>query len=77
MNFYSVISGILAFLQNNIIVAVVLGLVLLYILYRSPKVFFIVLFIAILLSGLFYIMTDVSSIGTHHKKKMIREHDLP
>lgn len=77
MSFYSVISGILVFLQNNIIVSIVLGLVLLYILYRSPKLFFIVLLITLLLSGLFYVISDVASIGTYQKQKMTRERDMP
>jgi cell shape-determining protein MreC len=70
-------SGILGFFQDNIIVSIVLGLILLYVLYRSPKLFFIVLFIAILLSGIYYVISDVASIGGHQKKKMIQERDVP
>ena len=77
MSFYAVMSGILAFFQNNIIISVVLSLILLYLLYRSPKLFFIILFIAILLSGIYYVISDVASVGRHQKNKMIQERDIP
>ncbi len=77
MSFYSVMSAILEFFQNNIIVSIVLGLILLYLLYRSPKLFFIILFITLLLSGIYYVISDVASIGEHQKKKMIQERDIP
>ena len=77
MSFYSVMSGILSFFQDNIIIAIALGLILLYLLYKSPKLFFIVLFIALFLSGIYYVISDVASIGGHQKEKMIQERDIP
>ncbi len=76
MNFYSFINDIYSFLHSHVIIAIIIAIILLFVLYRSPKIFFIILMIVILLTGIFYIITDVAFVGKHQKGKMIKEHDL-
>lgn len=77
MNFFSIMNSIIAFFHDNIIISIILALVLLYILYRSPKLFLLILVVAVLLTGIFYVISDVASIGSYQKKEMTREHDVP
>ena len=77
MDFLEILNSIIAFLQTNLTIAIVAAAVLLYLLYRSSKLLFTILFIVLLLAGLFYLITDLSSTGLHQKKKMIRKYDLP
>ena len=56
---------------------VIIALILLYFLYKSPKLFFIMVLTAILLIGIFYVIADISSTGTYQKSKMVHERTGP
>jgi Na+/H+-translocating membrane pyrophosphatase len=64
---------ILSFAQNHTIIVIVLALVLLYFMYRKPKVFFGILLLGVLLAGLFYLITSISGPAKDQKKKLIHE----
>ncbi len=66
-------DGIVSFAQKNTVVAIVLALVLLFFLYRKPKMFFILLFLGLLLAGVLYMIMNMAGSGSEHKKKLIQE----
>jgi ABC-type multidrug transport system permease subunit len=66
---------IISFAQNNTVIAIILALGLLYFLYRKPKLFFILLFLALFLAGLFYMITSLAGPGSAQKKKLIQQEE--
>ena len=73
MGFSQFMDTILSFAQNHTIIVIVLALVLLYFMYRKPKVFFGILLLGVLLAGLFYLITSISGPAKDQKKKLIHE----
>ena len=73
MDFSRFMNGILFFAQNHTVIVIVLALVLLYFMYRKPKVFFSILLLGVLLAGLFYLITSISGPAKEQKKKLIHE----
>ena len=73
MGFSQFMDTILSFAQNHTIIVIVLALVLLYVMYRKPKVFFGILLLGVLLAGLFYLITSISGPAKDQKKKLIHE----
>jgi hypothetical protein len=64
-------SNILAFFQGNIPAAIGAVLVAIFLAYKKPKLFFLMLLFVSILVGLIYIISFVSDIGTTHKKSMV------
>jgi len=74
MDFSRFINDVLSFAQNQpVIIIIILALVLLYFMYRKPKLFFGILILAALLVGIFYLITSVSGPAKGQKKKLIHE----
>ena len=67
------LDGIISFAQKNTVVAIVLALVLLFFMYRNPKMFFILLFLGLLVAGVLYMIMNMAGSGSEHKKKLIQE----
>jgi len=76
MEFSEIIKILLMFFRENLLITIVLAGVLLFLLYWKPRVFLIIVFITLLLLGLFYIISEVSSTGLSHKQKLIQEKDI-
>jgi hypothetical protein len=55
------IGGIVSFVQNYTLIAIVLALGLLFFMYRKPKLFFGILVLGFLLVGLFYLITELTT----------------
>ena len=73
MSFFEIINGIISFFQANPIIATAVAILLIFLLWRKPKLFFIILLIALLLSGVLYMILDVSSTGVYHKENLIQK----
>ena len=73
MGFSQFMDTILSFAQNHTIIVIVLALVLLYFMYRKPKLFLGILLLGVLLAGLFYLITSISGPAKEQKKKLIHE----
>ncbi len=73
MGFVEIINNIITYLQTNIPIAIAAALLLVYLLFRKPKFFLTVFFIALLLAGLVYLVLELSSIGVSHKKVLINK----
>jgi hypothetical protein len=61
-------DGIVSFAQNHTVIVIVLGLGLLFFVYRKPKLFFSLLFLGLFLAGLYYMITSVPVLGWDRKK---------
>ncbi len=73
MSFFEIINGIISFFQANLIIATAVAMLLIFLLWRKPKLFFLVLLIALLLSGVLYMILDVSYTGVYHKENLIHK----
>jgi len=68
-------NDIISFAQNHTVIVIVLAIGLLIFLYRKPKLFFGMLFLGLLLVGLFYLIMSVSGPGKEEKEKLIQEEE--
>ncbi len=73
MSFFEIINSIISFFQANLIIATAFAILLIVLLWRKPKLFFLILFIVLLLSGVLYMILDVSSTGVYHKENLIHK----
>ncbi len=77
MDFFGIINSIITFFQNNLFIAIVSAVLLVFLLYRKPKLFFTIFFIVLLLAGVFYLISNLSSTGVSQKEKLLQKGDLP
>ena len=77
MNFSDISDSVISFSKDNPIIAVVAGLLLLFLLVRKTKLFLVILLLAFVLAATFYFITDVASVGKAGKGKMIQERVQP
>jgi hypothetical protein len=77
MDIANILSDITTFFQGNIPAAIAVLIIVLFLAYKKPKLFFILFFLVILLLGTIYIITFVSDIGTSHKKTMLQRRTAP
>jgi len=75
MGFSEWMDSIVSFVQNNTIIAIVLGLGLLIFLYRKPKLFFGLFFIGLFLATVFWMISSIAGPGSSQKKKLLREEE--
>lgn len=77
MDIANILSDITTFFQGNIPAAIAVLIIVLFLAYKKPKLFFSLFFLVILLLGTIYIITFVSDIGSTHKKTMIQRRTAP
>ncbi len=73
MDFSRFMDGIVSFAQNHTVIVIVLALVLLYLMYRKPKLVLGILLLGLFLVGLLYFITSISRSGSEQEKKLIHE----
>ncbi len=73
MDFSRFMDGILSSAQNHVIIVIVLALVLLYFMYRKPKLVLGILLLGLFLVGLLYFITSMSRSGSEQEKRLFRE----
>lgn len=71
MDISPVIDYMVHYYQANQPYVIAAAVLLAFIFYRSPKLGFGVLIVAVILAGVFYLISDLSSMGAYSKKKMI------
>jgi len=77
MDFQAIIDTVVSFSKDNVLIAIAVGILLIFLLYRKPKLLFTIFFISLLLAGVFYLISNVSSVGVSHKEKMIDKKIIP
>jgi len=74
MNFLMMIKHIFSnYFQNNIYIVIVLAGVTCLLLFRKPKLFLIVFFISLILTGVLYLISTLSTKGVYEEQKYIYE----
>ncbi len=68
-------DSIISFAQNNTIIAILVGLILLYFVYRKPKLFLILILLGLFLYGLVYMVTSMGSSGSAQKRKLLQQEE--
>jgi hypothetical protein len=61
MSLSAIITSIAIFFQKNLVASLAIVIILLYLLFRRPKLFLLILFIASLLGGVIYLSLYLSS----------------
>lgn len=61
MSLSALITSITIILQKNLVASLAVLLILLYLLFKRPKVFLLILFLALLLAGVFSVSIYLSS----------------
>jgi hypothetical protein len=64
-------DGIVSLAQNHTVIVIVLGLGLLFFVYRKLKLFFVLLFLRLFLVGLFYMITSLARSGSEQRKESL------
>lgn len=71
MDFLTIMKSIGDFFLANPVITVIVALVLIFLLYRKPKLFFLIFVILVVLAGVFYVILDVASTGVSQKERLI------
>ena len=66
-------DGIISFAQSNTIIAIIIALILLYLMYRRPKLFFGLLSLVLIVALVFYMIASLAGSGSERKKKLIEK----
>ena len=69
------LDGIVSFAQSNIIIAVIIALILLYLLYRRPKLFFGLFSLVLIVALVFYMIGNLAGSGSDRKKRLIEQEE--
>lgn len=73
LNFEAVYTEVVQYLQNNRYITIALAGVLLLLLFKKTKLFFIIFLIAALNIGLFYVILEISTVGVDKGEKLIEK----
>jgi lipopolysaccharide export LptBFGC system permease protein LptF len=73
VDFSGFMNSIVSFAQNHTVIVIVLALVLLYFIYRRPKIIIGILVLCLLLAGLLYLITSIAGSGSKQEKKLMHE----
>ncbi len=68
-------DSIISFFQNNTVIAIAIAVILLFLIYRKPKLFFGILFLGLVLAVVFYLITSMADSGSKQKKSLLREEE--
>lgn len=71
MDISEIMNSIAVFAKDNPIVAVAAALLLVFLIYLRPKLFLSLLFLALFLGGIFYLIMSMASSGVSQKGKLI------
>lgn len=75
MSLSEIMSSIISFLMSNPIIAAVIGLLLLFLIFRKSKLFLTLLFFALILTAAFYLIMNMASSGVSKKERLIHKED--
>jgi len=76
INFDEIYNVMFNYFHDNIYIAIALAVVLLYLLFREPKLLFSLLLVVCVLTALLYVLSLISSVGIESKKDMVNVKDL-
>ena len=71
MDFSGFMNSIVSSAQSHPIIAIALALCFLFLVYRRPKLYLGVLLLAVILVGVYYMITSMASSGSQKKKNLM------
>ena len=79
MDFSFIIDNIVILLKDNLPIVIATTFVLIILLFRKPKLFFMIFLLTLLLGSVLYVISDVSSTAVAEKQELIYKStkDLP
>ncbi len=77
MDLFEISRSITGFFAGNLYISIAVAILLLFLLFKKPKLFLTIFILALLMAGVFYVISTVSSTGVSHKQKMIEKGPLP
>lgn len=79
MDFSEIIDSILTSLIDNPLITITIAILLVIMLFRKPKIVFMIFFVTLFLGVILYVISIVSSAGVYQKKELIHKStkDLP
>ncbi len=76
MDFLTAIKHVFIFyIQEHMYIAIALMMILVLLLIRKPKIFFLIVFISLLLTGVLYLISTLSTTGASHKQRLIQQEE--
>ena len=75
MDLFETVNSAVSFLKGNPVIAVIVALFLVIFIYRRPKLFFGVLFLALILAAAIYLIMGMASSGSLQKGKLIHKEE--
>jgi Ca2+/Na+ antiporter len=66
-------DSIISFIQNNTVIAIAIAVILLFLIYRKPKLFFGILFLGLFLALLYYLIMSLAGSGSKQERKLMHE----
>jgi len=73
MDLSPLIDSIVTLLGNNLLISIALAILLIIMLFRKPKLFFMIFFITLFLGAVLYMIFSVSSTAVSEEKHLINE----
>jgi len=73
MDLSPLIDSIVTLLGNNLLISIALAILLIIMLFRKPKLFFMIFFITLFLGAVLYMIFSVSSTAVSEEKQLINE----
>lgn len=77
MDFFATVNEISLYLHSNLKITIGIVLLLIFLIYKKPKLLMLIILIGVLVTGLFYMISTVSSTGTSYKKQMVERRADP
>jgi uncharacterized membrane protein len=77
MDILETVNNVVSFIQANLYLSLAGVLVLLIVLFKISRFLFTFLLIVLLLAGVVYLISDLTSTGTSYKKEMMDKKVLP
>jgi uncharacterized membrane protein YeiH len=71
LNFDTIYTEVVQYFQNNIYITIALAGTLLLLLFKKTKLFFIILLILCINIALFYVISQISTVGTDQGEKLV------
>jgi hypothetical protein len=71
INFEEIYNVMFNYFHDNLYISIGLAVLLLYLLYRKPKLFFTILLVTSVLAAALYVISHISSAGIETKENMI------
>ena len=66
---------IISFIQNNTVIAIGIAVILVFLIYRKPKLFFGLLFLGLFLAVLYYVIMNLAGSASKEKKSLFTEEE--